>query len=287
MKFKLVSTRNTLQIMDAADAVTARLHDSEIMGLGLVYGRPGLGKTATLEAFASRSSGAGLKVAFVRAMRHWTETSMLKALIVKYGQAPDGYRKDLLFDQLERVLKERPAVFIIDEIDAIAGKTTMIGMLKDLHDTTPCAFLMVGEERVDAILRRYASFYNRGQQVRSAAGRGSQPRRCGARDLGTLRRKRGCRCMRRDPRQNRREIHEVRDRRDPRHRNLCPRKRPEGHHHGRLPTHRAGAQTRDLDVEGGSCRGAHPGRTTGGDQWLRRNSAWIERFGPPCSLNVP
>jgi Cdc6-like AAA superfamily ATPase len=165
MKFKLVSTTNTMAIMDAADAVSARLADSEIMGLGLIFGRPGLGKTATLEAFAARSAGAGLRVVFVRAMRHWTESSMLKALLLACGQAPDGYRKDLMFDQLEHTLKSNPAVFILDEVDAIAGKTTMIGMLKDIHDVTRSAILMVGEERVDAILRRYASFYNRVNQA--------------------------------------------------------------------------------------------------------------------------
>jgi SpoVK/Ycf46/Vps4 family AAA+-type ATPase len=148
-------------IMDAAHAVSARLQDSEIMGLGLIFGPPGLGKTSTLEAFAARSSGAGLRVVFVRALRIWSETSMLQDLVTACGLAPDGYRKDLTFNQLRRTLKNDPAVIIVDEIDAIARKPVQIGILKDLHDLTRSAILMVGEEAVDPILRRYASFYNR------------------------------------------------------------------------------------------------------------------------------
>ena len=37
----------------------------------------------------------------------------------------------------------------------------MISMWKDIHDVTGSAVLMVGEDRVNSLLRRFESFYNR------------------------------------------------------------------------------------------------------------------------------
>jgi Cdc6-like AAA superfamily ATPase len=162
MKYVLVSTQNVQRIFDATKAIEKRLQDSEIMGMGLIFGRPGLGKTMTLDAYHARSHKLGrVRTVFVRAMSHWTETSMLKDVLKEMGQSPNAYRKDAMFDQLRDALKAEPAIIIMDEVDAIAGNRRMIGMLKDMHDVTGCGFLMVGEERVDALLQRYQSFYNR------------------------------------------------------------------------------------------------------------------------------
>jgi hypothetical protein len=49
----------------------------------------------------------------------------------------------------------------MDEVDAIAGHRKLIAMLKDVHDVTGSAILLIGEERVDGLLRRFESFYNR------------------------------------------------------------------------------------------------------------------------------
>jgi len=40
----------------------------------------------------------------------------------------------------------------------------MIATLKDIHDVTQSAVLMIGEERVDGLLKRFESFYNRFNQ---------------------------------------------------------------------------------------------------------------------------
>lgn len=162
MKFLLVSTQNVERIFDATKAIEKRLTDSEIMGMGLIFGRPGLGKSMAMKAYHVRSAKFGrVKTVLVRAMAHWTVSSMLKDLLKELNQSPNAYRKDAMFDQIADTLKAEPAVIIIDEIDSIAGKREMIGMLKDIHDVTQSAVLMVGEERVDALLQRYQSFYNR------------------------------------------------------------------------------------------------------------------------------
>lgn len=162
MKYRLVSTRNVQRFMDAAKALEARLQDNEIVGMGLVYGKPGLGKSMAMHAYHSRQQQAGrVRTVFVRAMAHWTEASMLKAILEALGQTPRQYRKDIMHDQIAETLCDQPAVLLIDEIDAIAGNRRMVAMLKDIHDVTGSAILMVGEDRVDGLLKRCESFYNR------------------------------------------------------------------------------------------------------------------------------
>ena len=121
MKYVLVATSNVQRFMDATKALEARLSDAEIMGMGLVYGRPGLGKTMAMDVYHSRARKKGvLNVVKLRAMAHWTEASMMKDLLHALGRSPRQYRKDVMFDRMTEALRPDPALFLIDEIDAIA-----------------------------------------------------------------------------------------------------------------------------------------------------------------------
>jgi hypothetical protein len=162
MKFELVSTRNVRRIMDALAALEKRLTDAEIAGIGLVFGRPGLGKTMTITKYHAQCSGVGkVKTVFVRALAHWNETSLLRGLLDALGHFPKFSRKDAMFDQIIDELRQKQVIFLIDELDSIAGSRQMIAMLKDIHDLSRSAILLIGEDRVDGILKRYGSFYNR------------------------------------------------------------------------------------------------------------------------------
>jgi len=86
---------------------------------------------------------------------------MMKDLLHALGRSPRQYRKDVMFDRMTEALRPDPALFLIDEIDAIAESRRMIAMLKDLHDVTGSAILLIGEERVNGLLRRFEAFYNR------------------------------------------------------------------------------------------------------------------------------
>ncbi|MEW6352467.1 MAG: AAA family ATPase [Thermodesulfobacteriota bacterium] len=162
MKNVLVATKNVARFWDAARALEARLRDPEHQGIGLIFGKPGVGKSMFMDAYYAQTRARGIvRVIKVRAQPIWTEASMLKYLLKALDQAPMAYRKDSMFDQLAGELIRNPAVIIIDEIDAIAGSRRLISLLKDLHDMTGSSILMIGEERVDQLLRRFESFYSR------------------------------------------------------------------------------------------------------------------------------
>jgi Cdc6-like AAA superfamily ATPase len=162
MRFELVSTRNVRRILDALTALEKRLTDAEVAGMGLVYGRPGLGKPVTVTKYHATSSAEGrIRTVFVRALAHWNESGLLRGLLEALGHYPKSNRKDAMFDRIIDELNQKQAIFLIDEVDSLASSRQMIAILKDIHDLSRSAFLLIGEDRVDGILRRYGSFYNR------------------------------------------------------------------------------------------------------------------------------
>lgn len=162
MKYVMVTTTNVQRFFEAADAVQARLEDKEVMGLGLVYGSPGLGKSVALESYHSTQSREGyVRTVPVRALSHWSDSSMMESLLHALGQMPLHYRRNAMFDQIADSMRYEPTMLLIDEINHIAGRRNVMETLKDIHDVTHSPVLMIGEERVDGLMRRFESFYNR------------------------------------------------------------------------------------------------------------------------------
>lgn len=162
MKKDLVSTTNTVRIMEATGAIEQRRHDTEISGIALVFGQPGLGKTHTLRKYhVDKRMDQSVRSLWTRASVTWTESGMLRALLKAMGMLPEVYRKDVMREQLIDALRQRFSVFIVDEMDAIAESRKLISLLKEIHDESGCSFVLIGEERVDALIKRYTSFYNR------------------------------------------------------------------------------------------------------------------------------
>lgn len=173
MKKEHVSTRNVERIYGAIGAVEARLSNQEVNGLCVIVGKPGLGKTMALQSYhVMQSTSRRIRTYLLRALDLWTVPSMLEALLdtVELGSRSVPYRKTEMFDSLVKHLSRRPAVILIDEIHRIARRASMIEVLKDIHDLTPCAIVMAGEERAERkLLQCSESFYdrvNRGAIVR-------------------------------------------------------------------------------------------------------------------------
>lgn len=164
MRSELASTGNTRRIQDMIANLEEKLGNPDIVGIGLVYGHPGLGKTYTCyEYFVDARRTDRLRTAWVRASVVWRETSMLKYLLERLGITPGRRIVDLLRDQVIQTLQDQPALIFIDEVQTIANKFNLIALLKEIHDETGCAFVLIGEERTEALLRRYVSFMDRVQ----------------------------------------------------------------------------------------------------------------------------
>lgn len=162
MKNVLVSTENVQRILSATKALELRMGDPEIAGLGLITGDPGLGKTLAAKHYTAQAARRNrFPAVYIRALAVWTPASMLKSFLRELGREPDSYRTDLMFDTIIEHLERKPTFFLVDEADSFAGITQLVRIIKDIHDMTSCVFLLIGESRVQRILARYTSFFNR------------------------------------------------------------------------------------------------------------------------------
>ena len=163
MSASIVSTSNVQRIWDAFNELAERLQDPEILGIGIVYGDPGRGKTVTAEQIHSQIGGTGeVQTYWAPAKPTWkTMAPLLKDLLRAMGTEPRAWGADDLLEEVLAQLAERPGIFLIDEIDFFAGKESCIQLIKYLHDQRQCAFLLIGEHKSRATIRRYLSFESR------------------------------------------------------------------------------------------------------------------------------
>lgn len=107
-------------------------------GIGLIYGEPGLGKTATTRWLAVK-----IDAVFVTAKPLWTPTWMLSDLVTEMGGQPRT-RCQPMFDCIARGLSARPRTVFVDEADAISDKRALQETLRVLHDLVLCPLVLIG-----------------------------------------------------------------------------------------------------------------------------------------------
>lgn len=123
--------------------------------MGLFYGFSGYGKTVAA-AFASARTGA----IYIHAQRIWTQKSFLEAIAEALGIARLERNGPGIFRQIIQQLALTPVDMIIDEMDYLADKG-LVEIIRDIHDNTSIAILMIGEESLPAKLKQWERFDNR------------------------------------------------------------------------------------------------------------------------------
>lgn len=123
--------------------------------MGLFYGFSGYGKTVAA-AFASARTGA----IYIHAQRIWTQKSLLEAIAEALGIARLERTATGIFRQIIQQLALTPVDIIIDEMDYLADKG-LVEVIRDIHDNTSVAVLMIGEEALPTKLKRWERFDNR------------------------------------------------------------------------------------------------------------------------------
>jgi hypothetical protein len=158
----IVSTKNLTRIWSALHELEQRLVDPERMGVGIVYGAPGRGKTVAAETYHSIKSEDGeIETFWVRAKPIWTPAAMIRDILLAVGVDSQRRGANDLLDELREHLKRRPGIILLDDVDRFIRKQDLVQIIKYLHDTTMCAFLLIGETGAREVIKRYLSFERR------------------------------------------------------------------------------------------------------------------------------
>lgn len=141
-----------LALRTLADCMEAGEHSPR---MGLFYGFSGYGKTVG-SAFAAARTGA----AYIEARSIWTQKSLLEAIAEELALTKPDRTGPRMLRQIIEELNRRPRPLIIDEMDHLV-KRQMVEIIRDLHDATPIAIMMIGEESLPAKLKEWERFDNR------------------------------------------------------------------------------------------------------------------------------
>lgn len=123
--------------------------------LGLFYGFSGYGKSVGA-AFATARTGS----AYIEAKSIWTQRSLLEAIAEELCITRPASTAPRLLRQIIDELNRTPRALIIDEMDYLVKKH-MVDIIRDIHDSTPIAIMMIGEEALPAKLKEWDRFDNR------------------------------------------------------------------------------------------------------------------------------
>jgi replication-associated recombination protein RarA len=157
---KLITTHNVA----AANACIAELQTRpklEMVGLGLIYGAPGLGKTT----FAQRSAYRH-KYIYLRLESTTTTKTFAQALLravhrhAGLGDVPTSGTANGLFKRaIELLTAHSDAIIIIDEIDYAFKRPDLLGAIRDIVDETIAIVILVGMENAKERLLQINRYY--------------------------------------------------------------------------------------------------------------------------------
>ena len=133
---------------------------TESVGMGLFYGRPGLGKSRWAIQTAMKNG-----YYYMRLEEAHTYKSFLKDLLIRL-KYPHALAEDIigtekcLYDEILSYLQDyENVVIIIDEIDYAFQKRRIIGTIRDFADLSFATFVLVGMEHSKSKLARLNAHY--------------------------------------------------------------------------------------------------------------------------------
>ncbi|WP_421238547.1 AAA family ATPase [Aeromonas enteropelogenes] len=153
MKSTIVPVKNIINLNVACDKLKNRPLGTP--GLGLVYGRPGLGKTTAMAWCVSENDGV-----YVRAVRCGTPLSLLKDICRELELTEPRSSRDALRTITES-LKEDPRPFFIDEADHLMDRIDLVETVRDIHDESGAPVILIGMDEIAKKLKRYPQFESR------------------------------------------------------------------------------------------------------------------------------
>lgn len=157
---KLVRIAN---VVEADECVSFLLNRPklEMVGLGLIYGRPGLGKT-TYATRAAFSKG----YVYVRLEATTTAKTFAKQLLTtlyhKFGLndcVPQGSTNTLFQTCTALLESHEDTVIIVDEIDYAFKDEKLLGAIRDIVDETLAVVILIGMQNAKDKLSQINEYY--------------------------------------------------------------------------------------------------------------------------------
>src|SRR5699024_9626106 len=136
MKPVFVKTKNVKGFINLIHSLKNK--PDNITKIGLVYGNAGLGKTKTALYLSFQFDSI-----YIRATNKMTTKWFLEELAKELDEIPRFFTADI-FRQCVNVLKNKPQMIIVDEIDYLLSDFKTIETLRDLHDETGIPIVLVG-----------------------------------------------------------------------------------------------------------------------------------------------
>ena len=148
MKRRTVQTSNITRLMSMVGHLMNAGSANERMGM--VFGRPGEGKTTAIEHAVIQTRGV-----FVRAARAWSATSLLQALCDELQVRPSRQRYPM-HQAICQALVVDPRPVYIDEADYCAERVELLDTLRDIYDATGAPVILFGMDTLPALIPAFA-----------------------------------------------------------------------------------------------------------------------------------
>ncbi|MDD3535191.1 MAG: ATP-binding protein [Candidatus Cloacimonetes bacterium] len=157
---KLIPTHNVLEANRCISELQRR-PKLEMVGLGLVYGAPGLGKTTWATRTALRENYIYLRLEATTTAKNFSKT-LLRTLSKSLGYgdiAVAGSAHDLFQRSVNLLALHPHTVILIDEIDYGFRNPLLLGAIRDIVDETLAIVILVGMENAMERLLQINRYY--------------------------------------------------------------------------------------------------------------------------------
>lgn len=133
----------------------------EMVGLGMLYGRPGLGKTTYAKRIAYSRGYIYLRLEATTTPKTFAR-ELLQSLYIGYGMGdylPAGTTNTLYKQCIQLLYEHEDTVIIIDEIDYAFRYPQLLGAVRDLVDETLAVVILVGMQNAKDRLNQINEYY--------------------------------------------------------------------------------------------------------------------------------
>ena len=157
---KLITTANVVKA-DRAIAYLKRRPKLELVGLGLVYGKPGLGKSTWASRTAFSKGYIYLRLESTTTPKNFAQR-LLSSLASRYnyGNVPTCGATNTVFKRCMAILENHEdAVIIVDEIDYAFSNKQLLGAIRDIVDETLAIVILVCMQNAKEKLLQVNEYY--------------------------------------------------------------------------------------------------------------------------------